>query len=241
MRITKSTDSPFGSKIFFEKIEFEISMDCLRNEATGADFKEGKGIDVERVLLECYSIEPDYVELPNGIVGRTLFWPDGIFKVDICSKLADNSVNDIVSHRRLRTTLAHEIGHISCHKILFVKDTLTLPLFGLQKNIKPKATIVCREDNIGSKLYDGEWWEFQANQCMASLLMPKKHVNDQVQKWCDTYSFDSCKSALERDRGPDLIRDLAEVFDVNAEPIFYRLRELGYFPSEYQVDIEFKN
>jgi hypothetical protein len=81
------------------------------------------------------------------------------------------------AERRLRTTLAHEGGHGLLHAHLFVLGAKPASLFG-DAIASDASKILCREDGIpagatNESKYGGRWWEFQANQAMSALLLPK--------------------------------------------------------------------
>src|SRR5208282_3906348 len=85
-----------------------------------------------------------------------------------------------VGERRLRSTVAHEIGHGLLHEGMFVQkishDHFQMLLFGdiERKQAPPPTTqIATRPNTIDHSDRPFEWWEFQANRCMAELLMPR--------------------------------------------------------------------
>jgi hypothetical protein len=49
------------------------------------------------------------------------------------------------------------------------------PLFGDFSDPK-KPKILCRDERSGGSAYRGQWWEYQANKAMGSLLMPEELV-----------------------------------------------------------------
>ncbi|MCC6962539.1 MAG: ImmA/IrrE family metallo-endopeptidase [candidate division Zixibacteria bacterium] len=237
MRLSKSKRSPWGKQVYFEDNEFEVMMDCLRGQA-GDCFREGCGVDIDLVLLKSLKVEPDFIHLPEGLLGRTKFYPDGSAVVEVSLELAEAAEADIVSRRRLRTTLAHEAGHICCHRDLFIRDVATLSLFDKPEEQVQNSTILCREEVIGSRHYNGEWWEYQANRCMAALLLPKEILKVQVAAVLEVNRLSDLEAAIKNGRAVSAIRDLADVFDVSVEATIYRLKDFGYIPDEFQIGLE---
>lgn len=210
-------------------------MDDLRLQAGEDVFCEGKGIDVDRVLLRSLQAEPDFVALEPNILGCTQFYPDGRFQIQISSSLADNAVSDLISRRRLRTTLAHECGHVVCHRPLFMADTSTLSLFDHPANMNEnQAKIICRTSNIGNFHYKGEWWEYQANRCMASLLLPRELFLKYAKKQISIGKFPTFEAAIETGNAMTIVRQLSEIFDVSQQAVFFRLSSMGFVPKEEQ-------
>jgi len=238
MKIRRDESSPWGQRVYFEDNEFELMMDELRYKAGEGSFSEGKGVDVDLVLPRSQDVEADYEDLPENVMGRALFNPDGRVEIQISRRLADNAEIDIVSRRRLRTTLAHECGHVACHRQLFIKDTTTLPLFGTDKRVQKKpVAILCRDDTVGKFKYDGQWWEYQANQCMVELLLPRRLFVPRVRKQLDDFAMPSFEEAIKAGFAERIIRNLVDIFDVSQISTFYRLEFLGFVPKQNQISL----
>lgn len=238
MRLSKSKHSPWGKQVYFDDNEFEVMMDCLRGQAGDDCFHEGRGVDIDLVLLKSLKVEPDFIHLPEGLLGRTKFYPDGSTVVEVSSELADAAEADIVSRRRLRTTLAHEAGHICCHRDLFIRDVATLSLFDQPEEQVRNSTILCREEVIGNRHYNGEWWEYQANRCMAALLLPKDMLKVKVAAVLEENRLPDLETAIRNGTAVSVIRGLADVFDVSVEATIYRLKDFGYIPDQFQMGLE---
>ena len=228
--------SPWGKQLRFDDDEFEAMMDSARRRS-GDCFEAGRGIDVDAVLLRSEGVEADYLELPEGILGRTKFVRDGSVQVEISRSLGDASGVDHVARRRLRSTLAHEVGHIACHRVLFVQDTESFSLFSdtelhaLSRNVDP---ILCRGECVGSAGYSGEWWEYQANQCMSALLLPRALVVESVRPFVRIEGMMEI-AVLPEGRREQAVRHVAEIFEVN--PVVARIRIAELYPegSERQM------
>lgn len=232
MRVSRSKDSPWKQRLYFEPKEFEIMMNELRSRVGDKCFTEGKGVDVDYVLLKGYGCDPDYIELPDNILGKTIFSSDGKVEVQISSQLAEQAQTDNISRKRLRTTIAHEIGHIACHQSLFLKDESTLSLFESDEaNSKKKVNnILCRDSSVDNYKYSGEWWEYQANQCMATLLLPKTLLMNYVSSQLKSFSVSNFDEAIKAGCADPIIKNVCDQFDISYEAMFYRLKELGFIP-----------
>lgn len=219
--------SPWGKRLVFTDEEFELMMDELRFRAGDDHFASGTGVDVDRVLL-AVGIEADYVDLPPGVLGRTRFGQDGAPSIELSRELADNAETSIVARRRLRTTLAHECGHFACHTSLFIRDTSSLSLFGDQQlDQRQVEPILCRTQPARSG-YSGEWWEYQANRCMAALLMPRRLFGPFVIETTKTAGYASFMDAVAAGAGEEIATAVADEFDVNLAAVLYRLQDLGF-------------
>lgn len=242
MKQRRDPRSPFGMSLHFELDEFETMMDELRNRAGPHVFSEGKGVDVDLVLLRGLDIEADYVDLPKGVLGRTQFQRDGQARVEIRRELSDAAELDALARRRLRTTLAHEAGHVTCHAQLFFEDSQTRSLFQGEQEQAPRASkILCREDGVGKLGYRGEWWEFQANQCMACLLLPRDLFMDRVKRALRALGIESFEEAIARQKDELLIHEISRCFDVSFDVVFYRLEAFGFVPKLGQPRLPFRS
>ena len=243
MRSWSDPASPWRKQLRFETHEFESMMDELRDRAGGHCFVSGKGVDVDLVLLRGVGTEADYVDLPDGILGRTVFEEDGGVKIEISRSLSDRAETDPIARRRLRTTAAHECGHVTCHRSLYVRDTETLSLFSPEAGsvrIAPKP-IMCRNETVVHRGYSGQWWEYQANQCMSALLMPRKLFTASVRQLLATQALESFEAGIRRGLGEALVRQIASDYDVSLEAALYRLEELGFVPRVGQATLRFRD
>lgn len=236
MRSFPDHRSPWGKRLYFEPSEFETMMKDLLRRAGPRVFVEGSGVDIDRVLLTAFGLEADYVILPDGVLGRTLFLADGSAQLEVSRELADDAETDTVARRRLRTTLAHECGHVACHSILFMADTETISLFSsgeIQQQEKP--AILCREGTVAAR-YSGEWWEFQANQCMACLLLPRHLLEPRFQAVLTGLGVGSYEEGAKQGKDDDIVRTLANMFDVSWQALLYRLEDLAFIPNRARLD-----
>lgn len=233
MNVRRDRQSPWGVRLYFESAEFDVMMHDLTLRAEPGVFVAGQGIDVERVLRKALYLEADFVDLPEGLLGRTLFHGDGRAQIEVSRALADAAETDRLARRRLRTTLAHECGHVACHVQLFLGDTETLGLFP-PSQAPAKPAILCRESSVDTQ-YNGEWWEFQANQCMAALLLPKRLFIRELETTLAACRSPSFVEAIKQGQDETILRALADTFDVSWQSVLLRLQELGFAPKKEQV------
>lgn len=231
--------SPWKKRIRFEDREFARMMDDLRERACQFTHEPGRGIDIDLVLLKGLGIEPDYVPLPDGVMGRTLFRADGSASVEVSRELLELAEQDSVQRRRLRSTLAHECGHVACHSLLHLKDIETGDLFPAAGNsvTAEVPSVLCRQIAVDQPGYQGEWWEYQANRCMAELLLPRRLFEKELATALNACSYSSIEDAArERDSGA-ITTALADEFDVSLTMVIYRLQELGFIRNGLQLQM----
>lgn len=232
MRTTVDRTSPWGQRLWFEGHEFDAMMDEVRLKSGQDVITPGRGIDIEAIFEKLYGVVPDYTDLPDGVLGKTVFHCDGRFDVLLSRQLSDEADTDDVARRRLRATLAHECAHVVVHGHLHLIDAATLPLFGQAEPPAPK--VLCRKESVGSfrqNGYDGQWWEYQANRGMASLLLPKRLLNEFVREALAARGLQSMDEAARAQALEPLIREIVRTYDVSMQLVTYRLQEVGTLPK----------
>ena len=194
-------------------------------------FVEGSGVDVDACSWRHSSSRQTTSASRTACWAGACFSADGSAQIEVSRELADEAETDTVARRRLRTTLAHECGHVACHRMLFLADTETISLFPsgeVQEEEKP--AILCRENTVASG-YSGEWWEYQANQCMACLLLPRYLLVPRFKAVLTGVGARSFEQAAKQAKDVDIVRSLANMFDVSWQTLLYRLEELGFHPE----------
>ena len=233
MRSYRDPSSPWGHGVFYEDHEFESVMDEMRGRAGKGVFERGKGVDVDLVLKRVYDLDPDFVPLPEGTLGRTTFHPDGRLVLEVSIDLADRAESSAVDRRRLRSTMAHEGGHVGLHQHLYCLDNVTGNLFG--DPVREAAGVLCRGDRIKDRPdYGGkrEWWEYQANRGMAALLLPASQLRQEAEQALHQRGLPSVRAVIEAKQTQDFIYQLVDVFDVSFEMMVYRLQDRGWLPKD---------
>ena len=76
---------------------------------------------IERFIEKKFGLIPEYLSLPAGVLGYTVFGPSHPTRMVIDRGLAET--DSIVAQRRINTTLAHEAGHCIFHTQLFTERT----------------------------------------------------------------------------------------------------------------------
>jgi hypothetical protein len=123
---------------------------------------------------------------------------------------------------RYNTTVIHEAAHCILHPILFQHDPNQQSLFPPASSKK----ISCLQRTIDG-YYTGEWWEYQANQFMANLLMPRELFLERFIKQRNAWHIhDNECLAGDHYELEDLARVVARVFGVSKQAAKLRLFEL---------------
>ena len=207
MKTLRSTAGPFHERPFFSQEEIEqICADELRRAAL---YPATPGpVRIDRFIEKRFSIVPSYESMGTGIL-----------------------------QRRLKTTMAHEVGHCLLHSHLFAMSAGTQSLFGPDSDVVG-SKVLCR-DEVGGRStvnhgrYDGRWWEFQANQVMGAILLPKRLVLQCLDPYLCVQGKLGMK-VFNSSRREEAVRQLAEVFDVN--PAVVRLRLNGLYPLNREAN-----
>ena len=229
MKAFHTNAGPFMEKPFFKPDDFErICQDEL--EQHGLFPSEPAPVRIDRFVEKRFNIRPSYEDLPAGLLGFTLFGPKGVEEI-VVSKALDEE-NTQIAERRLRTTLAHESAHGLLHAHLFAFGTRQDSLFGDALDARaPK--ILCRPGGIsGSETPQMQkpayrWWEYQANQAMGVLLLPKSLVQTALASILTPQGVLGTP-VLPANRRQAAIRLLADTFEVN--PVVSKLRLEVLFP-----------
>jgi hypothetical protein len=223
MKSVRTRKGPFLERPFYK--DEEIERMCREElQSVGLYPSEPRAIRIDRFIEKRFRITHEYENLPSGILGYTRFSKEGVKAIVVDRSLDDNS---IVNERRIRSTLAHEAGHGLLHSHLFVLNGQS-SLFPEGKTESPR--VMCREHSVtGAKAYAGEWWEYQANRTIGSLLLPAGLVMKAVEKFVAPTGLLGIANISGSRRG-EATRCLTETFEVNPAVASIRLNEL--FPQE---------
>ena len=223
MRNFRANAGPFTEKPFFRQKDFErICEDELKQN--GLFPTEPAPVRIDRFVEKRFKIQPSYEDLPGGLLGFTRFSSEGVEEIVVSKALDDEGTQ--VAERRLRTTLAHESGHGLLHAHLFALGIRPDSLFG--DGLDGQAPkILCRSGGISgsetprTRKPPYRWWEYQANQAMGVLLMPKPLVQAALAPVLTPRGVIGTP-ILPAHQRESAIRLLADTFDVN--PVVARLR-----------------
>ncbi len=222
-----SRSGPYSKQPYFTPRQIDqICCDELRKE--GLFPVSPEPIRIDRFIEKRFRVWPQYEDLPDGVLGFTRFGKNGVKAVVISAAL--DAEGGKVAERRVRTTLAHEVGHGLLHARLFALNEIPLHLF--DKDSHTGDQILCRDvqgDNRKSGRYDGRWWEFQANRAMAGLLCPRELVQQAIKPFLLPAGLLGVE-VLDESKRDASARALADIFDVN--PVVARIRINEIFPAE---------
>lgn len=123
---------------------------------------------------------------------------------------------------RLRSTLAHEYGHVIFHNFLWTLDPATSTPQSFRRRRPPK----CRRARI-IVAPQSDWMEWQVGYAGAALLMPITPVKDLVSESLLEWGVEE-PIGPDSDHHGDLIASLAESFAVSKDAAKTRLSKLGY-------------
>ncbi len=184
----------------------------------------------------------DLSGLGEDIEGLTDFFPDRKPAVKISAGL---SLNDRKEHR-LRTTLAHEYGHVRFHTFLWELNRWENPerttictgkyfrLYGKLDHTVFEINPRCKSSRILDAPFE-DWMEWQAGYACGAFLMPltplRKMVNDFIHRNSDRNWLPA--DADEANRLTELIM---ESFDVSRAAARVRLQKLGFLQKTISME-----
>ena len=221
MRKVSTPSGPFPFQLYFEDLGEidEICFEALKRQSLLPS--SPAPIRIERFVEKEFKTALRYEDLGPDNLGCIVFNPSGAVEAIVISRFLEEQ-NTIPARRRARSTVAHEAGHGLLHGSLFIDGNF--PDLG-----ENQRRILCRSEDIlveTPRSYRGRWWEFQANQAIGSLLLPRLLVNaflDQSGIEPDS-SGNRTLSPAQRE---SLAKKAAVVFDVN--PIVARIRLDSFF------------
>ena len=211
-------ERPFYAVEELDNLSERWVLDFLRGKYGTVTFPVSTG-DLT-VLIESETSDLDqYADLAsegNDVEGVTLFFPGRRPVVRIAGELAATGYRE----HRLRTTLAHEFGHVKLHPGLWQFDQLRL---FQQEDEKPGPR--CKRGGIlGAGRID--WMEWQAGYVSGALLMPVNSIKELVHaKFTEWSVYGSVHRSNAR--GGELICLAAARFDVSRDAARVRLEQLG--------------
>jgi hypothetical protein len=225
VRTYRTTAGPFTRRPYFTDEEFEtICADELMR--VGLLPPAPEPIRIERFIEKRFEITVQYGDLPDPLLGVTVFGESGVQEILVARALDEEGT--VASQRRARTTLAHEAGHGILHTHLFALDASERPLFAdFTDPIRPR--IQCKVDpaklNQAPTGYTGNWQEFQANRAMSCLLLPRPLVQQAIAPFCHAVGTLG-QTRPDQRRLEEATRALADRFDVNPQVVRFRLTAL---------------
>ena len=227
MKTFRANSGPFQERPYYELQEIEnICADELRK--AGLYPSNPSPIRIDRFIEKRFQIVPIYDSLSPNLLGYTKFGPRGVEEIVVSRALAEDG--NKVAERQMNSTLAHEAGHGLLHAYLFALEPVRYrSLFGV--DLDPKTPkILCRGEvaesgGRGKRPYDGKWWEFQANQAIGAMLLPRALVADCLDSFL-TRKGKFGVGILPSERRSEAVRRLSETFDVNPAVARIRLEDV---------------
>jgi len=223
MRADPSATGPFCRRLYIP--ENRIESAC-RDALASVDLlpEQPAPIRIERLIYLLFGFEEEYESLPAQIMGCAKFTRKGLCRIAINRELAEQ--DDPVSRIRIRSTLAHEVGHGIFHNDLFIekleRDAGTRMFdesVGVFDSVSAEG-FMCRAEAGMAEVPKFEWWEYQANLAMAALLLPKHLVIEAARAHLSQVlsplgNFES--------RVNDAEREIASLFNVSRRMVSIRL------------------
>jgi hypothetical protein len=222
MRKVPTPSGPFPFQVYFDDLGEidEICLEALKSQSLLPS--KPAPIRIERFVEKQFRTPLRYEDLGPDNLGCTIFNSSGAVEAILVSRSLEEQ-NTTPARRRVRSTVAHEAGHGLLHGPLFIGDNF--PDRG-----ENQRRILCRSEDIlveTQRSYRGRWWEFQANQAIGSLLLPRLLVNAFLdQSGIEVGS--SVSRSLTPAQRESLAKKAAVTFDVN--PIVARIRLDSLFP-----------
>ncbi len=166
-----------------------------------------------------FDLYADLADIGQGVEGFTDFYPDQKPVVMITEKLSLHKWQE----SRLRTTLAHEYGHVLLHAPLFNTASPCKPCAGI-----PFRSLPQRRGIDPSK--GNDWMEWQAWYAARGILMPVTLVKREVMAYCQRYGA-AHPICICTGHARDLIHKIAKVFAVSEDVAKIRLQRLNWLCS----------
>lgn len=229
MRTFRAKAGPFAEQPFYKTAEIE-SICTEELQKLKLYPSDPAPIRIDRFIEKRFGVQPTYEDLPKGLLGFTKFGAKGVVEIVVAKALDEEGT--VPAERRLRSTLAHEGGHGLLHAHLFAFGTRPDSLFG-DGLASDSPKILCRDGGVSepgpaAKKPPYRWWEFQANQAMGALLLPKALVEKAIAPMLVAQGLLGLQT-LPDDRRERTIRLVAETFNVN--PIVARIRLDALYPT----------
>jgi hypothetical protein len=227
----RSQVGPFEERLHFSTKEIDqMCVDALVQENLLPDSPQP--IRIDRFIEKHFRCAVRYEDLGIGVMGCTVFNENGsVRQMIVSNRLEDGSKT---SERRVRSTVAHEGGHGLMHASLFLAslDQGRLNIAdSTVENLDFKARrILCRETDVREdagrkRVYDGRWWEWQANRAIGGFLLPVGLVRRSLDPLLSESSVTRSPSLpSNRRREAELL--VADTFDVNPIVAQIRLQEV---------------
>ncbi len=243
MKIIKDKTGQFNHRLWFEGDEIEGIAERHRQDSRRlATEVDSPALQVDKFIeiylpgaLNTEIVFDSYADLQSvegpDVLGATYFRSDCL-KIEIDRKVTEEA-DRLDQWGRYNATGTHEAGHCILHRVLFQCDPNQQVLFRPQTVNK----ISCLRRTIEDR-YSGDWWEFQANQMMANLLMPRELFLAHFERERNAYGVrNNWELVKDKHLFDAVVGYLARAFQASKEAVKYRLGELNQIPNPEQEDL----
>lgn len=232
MRHYRTPGSILSERTYFTRAEIEkMASDELR--AAQCWPAKPEPIALEKYLQRRHGLEAMITDLNPGLMGSADFTNPQQPVISISTEIFNGPV------ARYRSTLAHEIGHLTLHASLFLETQFLRALEQLRRQSLHRGFECTGNDideaprervNKADPLFH---LEFQANLFMVAILLPRLLVRMCVEPWTQTTSLrgGGRETILIETHRQEAIQSVAETFAVSRTMATFRLAELYGAPA----------
>lgn len=220
MNLIRTPGRGLGFRLHIEEPEFDaIALEAL--EASGQLPARPGPVRIDRFVEKRFELTIDYQDLGEGVLGATVFRPDGA----VTAMVVSDSLTEERMRNLFRSTVAHEAGHGLLHSALFMQDA-GQQVIRFDNTDQEGRRILCRNSDIEIRRpIGGRWWEYQANRMIGSLLLPRPLALQVVGEFTREAAITGSPLLPDEDRSR-AVAALAETFHVSALAGHIRLGEL---------------
>jgi IrrE N-terminal-like domain len=167
-----------SNRLWFSDGEIDSIMDSELQKASLFPTADSPVTNLERFIEKYLGARLDqYANLESSVLGTTEFFTDSPPTISVNAKLTGSALDEDETPPgilgRFRATLAHEAAHVVLHRSFVEFGSANLDLFDQRSSeSKPRKLQRC-DKRTASFRRVADWREFQANQGMAALLMPR--------------------------------------------------------------------
>ena len=161
----------FGRRPHFSREELDRECEAIVGSFLRSRYGEARypiSTDDLTVLVERHTSSLDlYADLSahgEDVEGMTEFFADELPAVAVSERLSSERRRE----NRLRTTLAHELGHALFHRALWAER---FSRGGLFERAGPDAKAICKRDTI-LEAREVDWMEWQAGYASGAIVPP---------------------------------------------------------------------
>lgn len=228
MKLIPDPTGRFAQRPFYEANELDIECEKVMcqflRSINGAVTFPVSTDDLTKLIerhVDDFDSYADLTELyGDGVEGVTEFRPGKRPIVRIHEQLSGNSARE----NRLRTTLAHELGHVLFHTWLF--DERAQPSLFSSEPRTDDVQVCKRENMLNAPLVD--WMEWQAGHACGALLMPASRVRKLAQEVAAKVPPPSLAAVMpDSPFGRTLILAASKQFQVSRDAAQMRSHRLG--------------